>query len=256
MNKIIFLLISVFLLTGCKGTKTASGAVLKKMKTERIIANHYNSIFNFNTLNAKIKVDYKGEDASFSPSVSLRMQKDQKIWLSAKVLGITMAKILITPDKVSYYEKLNGTYFEGDFVVLSRWLGTELNFDKVQQLLIGQALYNLRDQKYATAIFKEHYQLTSKNDVDFIQKIVSIDPGIFKIRKQKITQQPENRSLEVEYPRYQKIGNQYFPETLYIRASDSDSKTSIKIEYRTVDYNAKVSFPFSIPGGYEKVTIE
>ena len=46
-----------------------------------------------------------------------------------------MAKALITPTKVSYYEKINNTYFEGDFSLLSNWLGTDLDFQKSSKFI-------------------------------------------------------------------------------------------------------------------------
>jgi hypothetical protein len=47
-----------------------------------------------------------------------------------------MAKASITPTSVSYY----GTYFEGDFSALSQWLGTDLDYNKIQNMLLGEAL--------------------------------------------------------------------------------------------------------------------
>jgi hypothetical protein len=52
-----------------------------------------------------------------------------------------MAKASITPTSVSYYEKIKGTYFEGDFSALSQWLGTDLDFNKIQNMLLGEAAH-------------------------------------------------------------------------------------------------------------------
>jgi hypothetical protein len=43
---------------------------------------------------------------------------------------------------VSYYEKIKGTYFEGDFSALSQWLGTDLDYNKIQNML-GEPLDDL-----------------------------------------------------------------------------------------------------------------
>jgi hypothetical protein len=53
-----------------------------------------------------------------------------------------MAKASITPTSVSYYEKIKGTYFEGDFSALSQWLGTE-DYNKIQNMLLGEPLDDL-----------------------------------------------------------------------------------------------------------------
>ncbi|MBQ4820140.1 DUF4292 domain-containing protein [Aquimarina sp. MMG016] len=226
------------------------------MSAEKIIANHYNRSFNFETLNAKIKVRYDDGKQSFSPSVTLRMQKDKTIWVSAKLLGITLAKAIITPEKVSYYEKINNTYFDGNFELLSDWLGTELDYDKVQHLLVGQALFNLRDDKYKSSVAGQNYQLQPKKELELFERLFLINPNSFKISAQQLKQPLENRNLSVNYQSYQKVGNQDFPKEIFIEALQENKKTTINIEYRTVDYNARVSFPFKIPSGYQEVTIQ
>ena len=256
-SKFIITIFSLILvLSSCKGTKTASAESIKKLSADKIIANHYNRAFNFKTLNARLKVSYDDGSQSVSPTVTLRMKKDEVIWLSAKVLGITVAKAIITPEKVSYYEKINSTYFDGSFKMIEDWLGTELDFYKVQQMLIGQSLFNLRDEKFKAEIVNQSYQLMPKNELEVFERLLFINPSNFRISKQGISQAMENRSLQINYAKYQKVGNQDFPEEIFIKANQNDESTTIKIEYKDVDYNADVSFPFKIPSGYEEVTIK
>ncbi|GAA4109998.1 DUF4292 domain-containing protein [Aquimarina addita] len=244
------------ILQSCKGTKGLTGSTIKKLKAEKVISNHYNKAFNFETINAKVKVKYDDGKQSFSPNVTIRMEKDKKIWISAKILGITLAKVLITPEKVSYYEKIDNTYFEGDFKVISDWLGTELDFNKVQELLLGQALFDLKDEKYLASLENKKYQLQPKNELELFERIFVINPDSFKMFSQQLKQPLENRNLQIKYRTYQKVGNQDFPKEIDIEAFEDAKKTRIEIEYRTVNYNANVSFPFKVPSGYKQVTIK
>ncbi len=257
MNKVLYLLcFSLIILNSCKGTKAISGSGIKKISAEKVIANHYNRSFNFETLNARVKVKYDDGKQSFSPIATLRFQKDKTIWVSVKMLGITLAKALITPEKVSYYEKINNSYFEGDFKLLSTWLGTDLDFDKVQQMLLGQALFNLREDKYKSTIANQNYQLTPKTELALFERLFLVYPTTFKMAIQQLKQPIENRNLTINYQSYQKVGNQDFPKEINIEALQGEEKTTIDVEYRVVDYNAKVSFPFKIPSGYKEVTIQ
>lgn len=256
-SKIIITIASlIFILGSCKSTKTANAATVKKLSSEKIIANHYNKAFNFETLNARLKVTYDDGRQSVSPTVSLRMKKDEVIWLSAKVLGITVAKAIITPKKVSYYEKINSTYFDGSFKMIEEWLGTELDFYKVQQMLMGQSLFNLRDEKFKSEIVNQSYQLIPKKELEIFERLLFVNPSNYRISQQGIRQSIDNRSLQINYPLYQNVGNQSFPEEIFIKANQNDESTTIKIQYKDVDYNAKVSFPFKIPTGYEEITIK
>ncbi len=252
----MLIVLASVLLHGCKGTKVATGTAVQKLKAEKIIANHYTKSFNYNTLNARVKVRYEDADKSVSPNVTLRMEKDKKIWVSAKVLGITVAKALITPTKVSYYEKITNTYFDGDFKLLSEWLGTSLDFEKVQQLLLGQAIFDLRTEKYQSDIDQQHYQLVPKKQLALFERLFLVYPATYKMHTQQLKQHSEKRDLTITYESYQKVGNQDFPKNIHIRAVEGVDTTTIQVEYRAVDYNPKVSFPFKIPSGYEQVTIE
>ncbi len=257
MNKVSYLLcFSLFMLASCKSTKTIGTSSVKKLSADKIIANHYSRSFDFETLNARLKIKYDDGKRSVSPLVSLRMEKDKTIWVSVKMLGITLAKALITPTRVSYYEKINSTYFDGDFTLLSEWLGTALDFEKVQQLLLGQSLFDLREDSYKASILETGYELQPKKELELFERLFLIQPVSFKMAVQQLTQPKENRDFTIQYKSYQSVGNQDFPKEIYIEALQGEDKTTIDIEYKTVDYNAKVSFPFTIPSGNKQVTIQ
>jgi hypothetical protein len=59
---------------------------------------------------------------------------------------------------VSYYEKIKGTYFEGDFSALSQWLGTDLDYNKIQNML-GEPLDDLSKGKYKESLGEQSYRL-------------------------------------------------------------------------------------------------
>lgn len=242
--------------SSCKSAAGADGGVIKRLKSKKVIDNHYNRAFNFNTLHARVKVNFKDAKQSVSPNVTLRMERDKKIWLSAKMLGITLAKVMITPNRVQYYEKINNTYFDGDFKMLSKWLGTDLDYYKVQQLLLGQALFDLSKGEYEITVVDQGYQLKPKEELELFNRLFLIAPQNFKMKLQLLAQPVEKRALSVLYDTYQKVGNQDFPKEIIIKAIEEQEQILIKLDYRSVDYNAKVSFPFSIPTGYEEVTVE
>ncbi|HUH46970.1 MAG TPA: DUF4292 domain-containing protein, partial [Arenibacter sp.] len=88
----------------CKTTGIVKGgAIDDELTAKSVIRNHYYSHLNFKTLSGKMKIDYSDGSTTQSVSVSFRMEKDKAIWLSAP-LGIV--KAYITPDRVSFYNKL------------------------------------------------------------------------------------------------------------------------------------------------------
>ena len=121
-------------IVGCKSAKStiSEGIADSDLAANKIIKGHYENITDFSTVYIKASARYRDDKQSQSVTAEIRIKKDEKILVSVRFLGITMAKALITPTEVKYYEKINQNYFEGDFTTLSKWLGTDLDFEKLQ----------------------------------------------------------------------------------------------------------------------------
>jgi LytS/YehU family sensor histidine kinase len=132
-----YILILSLLITSCKSKKVTTNTAVKAMSTKKIIKNHYENSFSKNTINARLRARYRDEKSSQTITIKLRMEKDKAIWMSGTLLGIPLAKVLITPSKVSYYEKVKKTYFEGDFSLLSKFLGIEVDFEPNFNKVLG-----------------------------------------------------------------------------------------------------------------------
>lgn len=255
MRKLILPFLVVLLVFSCKTNKVVTdGSVDNSLSSKNIIRNHYNNQLNFKTISGKMKIDYSDGTSSQGVSVSLRMEKDKAIWISAP-LGIV--KAYITPDRVSFYNKLENQYFDGNFTYLSNLLGTELDFEKVQNLLLGQAIFNLRDEKYnATVSGNNKYELKPKNAQELFKVLFQIEPQNFKMATQQVSQPWEKRLLEIQYKNYQMIDNKVFPNEIGILAIEDDAETIIEIEYRNIVFNRTMNFPYKIPKGFKEIVLK
>lgn len=251
-------MILVFLaLTSCKSKKNvANSNTLEMVSTKKLITNHYENVFDHKTIDAKLNAKYKDKYTSTNISIKLRLEIDKTIWMSATKLGIPFAKVMITPTRVTYYEKLDNTYFDGDFSLLSKWLGTELDYQKVQNILLGQAVLNLKDGKYDTTILNNTYQLIPRKDDELFGILFFLNPKNFKLDKQEIRHPEKEQFLLVSYPNYQEIQGEQIPKNLNIVAIDDKKTTNINIEYRSVIFNKQLTFPFSIPSGYKEIELK
>lgn len=257
-HKYIFVklsLLGVFLLTlgACKSTRTVTGGeVDSKMSVKNIINNHYTNQPKFKTLSGRVKIDYSDGEESQGVNVSLRMEKDKVIWMSAP-LG--MVKAHITPKQVSFYNKLQNEYFEGDFSYLSQLLGTELDFDKVQNLLLGNAVLDLRKEKFTSNVYEGNYQLKPKNAQELFKILFQLEPKHFKIATQEISQPEKSRQLKAKYT-YQDISGNVLPDEIKIVAEEEGDFTTIDLSFRNLELNKPISFPYKIPKGYDKITLK
>ncbi|WP_282160130.1 DUF4292 domain-containing protein [Ulvibacterium marinum] len=241
------------LVLSCKSAKViGDGSIDEKLSAKNVIRKHYQNQTNFNTLSGKAKIDYSDGESTQSVNVSLRIQKDKAIWMSAP-LGLV--KAYITPTRVSFYNKLQNEYFDGDFSYLSELLGTELNFDNVQNLLLGHALFDLRKEKYDVSIARANYQLKPKQALPVFKALFQVEPTNFKIAAQQLSQPSKRRILEIDYKDYQKVSAWILPKRLTVAAIDSAHTNSIDIEYRNMEFNKQLNFPYKIPKGFTEIVL-
>jgi hypothetical protein len=253
IKKIIPIIIILIALS-CKSNKVVTGgAINSNLSAKAIIKSHYANELDFNTISGKMKIDYEDSHDSQGFTVSLRMQKNKAIWISAP-LGIV--KAYITPERVSFYNKLDNSYFDGNFSYLSKILGTELNFEKVQNLLLGQALLDLRKDKYLANTTLESYDLKPKNAIELYKILFQIEPKHFKIGKQQISQPQNARVLDIKYSNYQEVDSRILPNEINIIAKTDGNESKIDIEYKNIELDRKVKFPYSIPNGFKEITLK
>ncbi len=257
IQSIFFILFFSVLFISCGSSKKAVGESLDaSMNAKSLIDLHQAKEPVFKTLVSRMQVQYDDGEKSQSVTISLRIQKDETIWVSASILGITLSKMLITKDHVRYYETIGKTYFDGDFRLLSQWLGVTINYEMAQNILLGQAIFDLTTSKYTASVFGSNYRLTPEKQSQILKHIFLIQPDTYKIASQQIMQPAEQRIMTVDYDSYQVVEKQFFPKTIKITAIELEKQTRITLDYRNIDINAQVSFPFKIPNGYEEIRLD
>jgi hypothetical protein len=254
--RVILVVLVVF--SSCKSSKTAFGTsvVAKKMSAKKVSKNHIAVLLDKETVEAKLKVTYKDNKQKKKLSVKLRIEKDRIIWLNATYAGILVARAKITPTKMSYYDKVHKTYFEGDFTVMRKFLGTEVNFFQLQNLLLGQTIFDLKQQEYQSVVNENAYLLLPKKQQKLFNIFFWINPTHFKLDKQELISRKKNQLLQVRYKNYALIDGERFPKRIEIRAKENRKITHIVIEYRSVIFDKKFSTPYRVPRGYKRIVLK
>jgi len=257
MKKFFLLCCVTVLLISCDATKKAARKTTPEdLTTLSLINRHYDNAVDFETLSARLKVAYKDKKRSQNVSVTLRMEKDKVIWVNASLLGITLARAKITPEKVAFFEKLNGRYFEGDFEFLSQYFGVALDFDQLQRLIIGQTVYDLREGNYKRKDEANTYALTPKVQPEIADLFFFINNKTLNLKQQRVIQVEQQVALDVTYKDFSTINGKYFPESFLIKAQKKGDKTTIDVEFRGLKFDEEgLRFPFTIPEGYKEMRL-
>ena len=227
--KQFFFLFPIVAFLSCGSGKTVTKDGVKLSAVKDIVSSHYGAKPNFTTLASRVQVHYEDETKSQSITASLRMERDKVIWIKASILGITLAKVLITPDQVSYYESISNTYFEGDFALLSEILGTEINFQKAQDILLGQSIFSLNSGDYKVGLVQNKYKFLPKNQAqNFIYSIL-LNTDNFKVNSETLSQPKDQRLLTVKYGEYREVEGKFYPSEIKINATEKEPKKKIEL---------------------------
>lgn len=254
-KRILLTLALLFFLVSCKSTKNVieSGKASEKLSAKQVIRQHQKNDAEFKTLQGRVKIDITQNQKEQGSTFNLRIEKDKVIWLSAK-LGL--ARMMITPEKVSFYNKLDNEYFDGDYELLSDFVGVELDFYKAQNILLGQAIFDLKDQPHTVSVNENSYALQPKDQNALLELFYLVNPSHFKMDSLQLFQQLKKRILQVDYASYQEIDKQVLPKDIRIIAVENADEVSIKMEFKSMTLNEDVRFPFRIPAGYKEIVIK
>lgn len=254
MKKKLTHILIVVLIFSC-GTVKKKGILPvldSKMKAKQIIKTHQRQKADFSTLQARLKLELTEDNKSQTHTLNLRMERGKTIWANA---FLNMVRLKITPEKVQMYNKLDRTFFNGDYEIINDFLGIELNFSNLENALLGDALFNPKTNALKSEPNQTSYVLTPKNANELLQVLYYINPSSFKLDGQSVDQPLENRSLDVNYQSFQAIDAQLFPKSITIKVIENQKETSLKLNLKSVILNQPLRFPFKMPSGYKPIDL-
>jgi hypothetical protein len=120
--------------------------------------------------------------------------------------------------------------------------------------MLGKTIDNLFLGKYEFEMQDNNYTLTEVDQAN-IAKLYTFSPDNFWLKKQEIVQKSPSKSLKVDYLNYKSYPEAVLPEELLIFASQSNNTTTISIAYKSASFNEEMTFPYSVPDGFKKITI-
>jgi len=261
MRIITFLVIVALVFSSCKSNKSVvNKGVVKSISANKIIKRHNATSFDAETLDAKLRVSYsdtkKGKRTRYTFTVRLRMQKDSVIWMKGTYKILSAFRIKITPTKFSYYSPIEKRYFEGDYSLLEKMLGTKVTFTQLQNLLLGQSILDLKDQKYLAEVEGRFHKLTPKKQKDLYSIFFLFNPLNFKLQKQLLEVDETKQRLRIDYDNYVSLENQLIPRKIVLNSYKGEDYTFIDISFRSLTINKEISTPYSIPEGYKRIELK
>jgi len=286
LSLLVFLSIAALLIFSfsCKGPRKITNAnspagncQLKSRGKDSLLGLLKKNELHYQWMTAKMNASVIGADSSEQTfTINIRARKDSAIWMMITKLGIEGARVLVTKDSVKFIDQLKNKYFKGDYVYINKMLQSELDFEMLQAVLIGNSVEFYEDERYRLNVDNQicQYQLGTirkrklrrviqgnKEMKDPVQGIW-LKPDDYKISRILFFDFDPNRTFEANFDRFETIDStQRMPMLIkYDIMAESDPKTqkkvTINLEYTKVTLNKPQTFPFNIPSGYEQITIQ
>jgi len=255
MKKLFYVFVLIVVVFSCKTTKALknSNALEERISVNKIVKNHNKAQSEFNTLQAKLKVIMTQQNRSETHTVTLRIEHDKTIWVNA---FLNMVRIKITPDRVRFYNKLDNSYFDGDYALISDFFGTDLQFKNLQNLLLGEAIFDIKPKEFEKKLHPNSYTIAPKLQNDLFDLLYLINPSYFKLDAQLLSQSLEQNVLKVQYRSYQNVEGLVLPEQMAITSTNPNEQTTLNLNIKSVSLDQPLRFPFTIPKGFKAIELK
>lgn len=250
MKKIIVPLLLLLMLTGsCKSHKKTLPRKTARISSKKLLRKIQKNNFDAKTFESRFNIKYKDAGQKFNGNGKIRILKDSIIWGSINFMGIPVVKFYFTPSSVQYYNKIEKTYYKGDYKKLKEWTGADLDFYHLQHLLTGDALYPVplfRD--YELEILPGTYRF--RNSADMLEEI-EFSPS-FKVVSEKLTS-GNDEILQIQYKDFKEVKSNLLPQKIHLHTKDEKGGINVDLHYKNISLNKDLKFPFSIPSNYSKI---
>jgi hypothetical protein len=217
---------------------------------------------------ANVESNIDGIEESFD--IKVRIRKDSAMLVSILfLLGIEVAKVLITRDSVKMVIYPKKQYFRGDFNYINELLHADLDFDLLQAVLFGNsAEFHDDDDRLKPVTDRQNcrYLLSTERkrklkkinqglDPKKSLQVMSLDPETFKIVKNEFIDIATNRIFTANYEKYPPITDSvYAPRHVNIDIV-AEKKVNLKIDYVRVEKNVPEKISINIPAKYDPISV-
>lgn len=223
-------------------TSVTPSPVLSKLNAIRA------SQVNFNTFSAraKAKIDINGN--SNDVTLNVRINKGHKIWVSITALiGIEVARAVITPDSILVINKFQGVYLRKPFSYIYKYASRRLDYNSVEALMVGNAIPQFLTDDVVLKPDSGNVVLSGNMDELIFKMIAGPD---LKITQTNLSNQFEEQSLQVNNNSFMQAASRSVPSQININSTVKTNKVRIGIRYIKMDFDQPLEYPFSIPEGY------
>jgi hypothetical protein len=255
------------LLQACNPERKIIKTPIKEEGADYLFRKLKENELKFDWLTVKFSAEYRNDGKKNSFGGQMRIRRDSLIWLSlSPMMGIEVMRLMISQDSVKFINRMNDTYFIGDYDYLNRYLNTNIDYDILQSFLIGNDLSFYENGTFKADIDGGEYRLSTaersklkkfvRNAEESVKVFIEniwLDPGSFKITRADVKEVRKDRiKLQASYSGFRSVDGQLFPhDTKY--SISAENQIEVNASFSKVIINEPQQFPFKIPASYHQI---
>jgi hypothetical protein len=270
------------LLFSCKTPRKIAEVRLRPMNAVKLYKKAEDNTFDYNQFNIKkINIQYDNGKSRTSFRASVTAAKDKAVLLSITKLNILLARVILTPDSITYINYFDRSYYKGLYEPVCNLLNFDLDFNTIQAIVSANIFSLFEDQKelkeYKTWTENGMYVLQSEairklsrmeargkthrmerllkkmdEEISIVQTFC-FDPTLYFIRELTMEEKDSPRKVILKFEDYEPVGIKYFPATVsMVYHSDSvNLEVQAKMSGFSVEEGEFISF--KIPEKYKRI---
>ncbi|QEC51030.1 uncharacterized protein DUF4292 [Anseongella ginsenosidimutans] len=261
MNKryLTCFILLLLLAGGCKTRKKAvegrADAGDRLVRKEKEVGAFHEAVqrsdLEFSWLAARGKAEIADGNRNYQVSLNLRMQKDKVIWASVTaILGLEVARAMITPDSIKFFNRLERTYVSQDLDYLREHVHPGISFALLESALTGNSPRYLMESKGQLWEMPGGYRLEGVEELFSYLLRFNQD---YKVEKISIREKASGGNFNVDYHNFENRSGKWIPRSVSFTSDASEKELSIHLTYDTFSLNEPQDFPFTVPGRYKRM---
>lgn len=253
--------ISLVILGSCRPIREAVIPDPTRRTLQETLAGMRQNETSFTFLSTRFSGSASIDGVNHNISGTLRIKSDSAIFVSVTpLLGIEIARLLVTPDTVKLVNRLDNTFYAGNMAVLNRMFGTYLDFQMLQSLMVGNDFSHFSSDGFKASqengniiLFSGNRYPAKNSDNHQFQHRLVINGETYRITENLLHETGPQRSLQVKYNGFSHIGDQLMPQEISMVFSDASGQTAVNLRFSRTVLNEERSFAFTIPNHYRQI---
>ncbi len=258
--RLLMLLVALVILDSCKAKKEivpVSENILRSPR--RIVSAMHENQVAYDFLNTRFSGSALIGNQNYNISGTIRIHKDEAIYISiTPLLGIEVARALITPDTVKVMNRMESSYFVGDMEFINKLLNTRMDYYMLQAILTGNDFDHFSSSNFK--VFEEQGKLMlhsaargsnhDRLEPNAFEHRLWLDENTLRIRQTTLHQPQTRQRVKADYSGFTDLDGQLLPTEVSLEFTSPSDTAVFSLRYHRTSLNEPQQMSFSIPARY------